>query len=362
MRKLSKNNLKKYRSKSKKYRSKSKKYRSKSKKYRSKSKKYKFRAKNDGMNNSSDERERDLLPFICEEEKLELNATKGDYDETEELKSEENSKKRDDELSRSGKGEHVREDIKKKFNSVLTNSSIKHLYLGDSFIKIFSGYTSKTMFILSSSGKTAKGLHKEESEIRTNLLRNEILEKLECLILHFGSVDIHFSYFYTLSKLDDTIVEKISKSNDDFVKYNDDYISEIVKNYVLFINEIKKKKKSKLKIFVLIPYYSPVQDEDVLENLKRYVFKNDYDVPLRTYSNKIQKKLFSFNNRKSLVDLFDKKMKNIFTDDDSVKIISINDQIIGISRQYLLKDKIDIHLNQTVSNKYTEMLQKCGLS
>ena len=325
MRKLSKNNLKKYRSKSKKYRS----------------KKYKFRAKNDGMEKS-------------DEKKDELNSKKGD----DELSL---SGKGDDELSPSGKGEHDCKDIENKFNYVLTNSSIKHLYLGDSFIKIFSGCTNnKTMLILSFPGKTASGLSKEKSEIRTNLLKNEILENLECLILHFGSVDIHFSYFHKLSNLDDTTAEEeIIKSNDDFVKYNDNYISGIVENYVSFINEIKKK-KSELKIFVLIPYYSPVEDENMLDNLQRYIREKGRK-PLSAYSNKIQQKLLSFNNRKSLVDLFDKKMKNKFTDDDSVNIISINDQIIGISRQYLLDDKTDIHLNNKVSNIYKEMLEKCGL-
>ena len=145
------------------------------------------------------------------------------------------------------------------------------------------------------------------------------------------------------------------------VKYNIDYISEIVENYVSFINEIKKK-NSKLKIFVLIPYYSPVQDEDMLDNLEKYIFrKSSAHKPLLIYSNTIKKKLLSFNNRKSLVDLFDKKMKNKFTDDDRVDIISINDQIIGISKQYLLNDKIDIHLKNEVSDKYKEILEKCGL-
>lgn len=99
----------------------------------------------------------------------------------------------------------------------------KVLIFGDSYTKLFQYFDiSKNIICTTFSGKTAKSLFKNEIGKSIISVCKKYQGNIKCIILLFGQVDIHISYYYNFA----------IKNNLEF-----DYL-QIMQNYAAFIKQL----------------------------------------------------------------------------------------------------------------------------
>lgn len=265
---------------------------------------------------------------------------------------------------------HIKTQIIKKYLAILNilpqRKKIikKYLYVGDSFTRIFDHAKSNEMEVIIYKGRTCSALNKDD-----NLVSIEIKSKITintlCIILNFGNVDIHFSYYYEL--LSNEKDKKKLNTNDDIHLINKKFIDKICNNYFDFILQLLP---SDSYIYIINPYYSPIETELLMDTLLSYIFYEPSHHPLHKYETNIENILFSLENRHSLIDMFYNKMNELlanFNNNTKIKLININDYIIDhhtkkIKKEYLIaQDMCDIHLRYNIVVHYKHLLNSCGL-
>ena len=242
----------------------------------------------------------------------------------------------------------------------------KYLYIGDSFTRIFDHVKNNEMDVVIYKGKTCSGLNKPNNEILT-YIKSKISSNTTCIILNFGNVDIHFSYYYEL--LSNQSNKKILNISDDIYLLNIDFINKICNNYLNFILELSNFNND-INIYIINPYYSPIETEMLMDTLMTYIFFDLKHHPLHEYDINIKNELFKLENRHSLVNIFYDTMNKLFANLDNsrkIKLININEHILDpqtkkIKMEYLInQDMCDIHLKYNIVVHYKNILNSCGL-
>lgn len=153
------------------------------------------------------------------------------------------------------------------------NKSInKILILGDSFIGPFSLIKDKRLILKKFKGGTLKGIIKENGDNHKQMMNliNKHKTQLDGIIFFFGSVDIHFSYYYNYlnnKSVNNSITEiiKIVKSYYDMIKNIKDTLPSTVKITIInpFLNPVKKDLKL---VITQLLNYRIITDNDLTEN------------------------------------------------------------------------------------------------
>lgn len=134
-----------------------------------------------------------------------------------------------------------------------------HLFIGDSFIGIFTLVKNPHIQVLKLKAATAKGLGKgnEKANKILKTLRNH---KVGCVVSNFGQVDVHFSYFYKACKL------KAIPDIDEFCK-------SVIDSYFSFLKRFVCKR-----LIVIGVYPNPVKDEYIVPQLLSYGIINEGEI------------------------------------------------------------------------------------
>jgi hypothetical protein len=167
------------------------------------------------------------------------------------------------------------------------------------------------------------------------------------LIFYFGTVDVHFSYFYKILN---------EKENID----KNDFIDNICKTYVYFIDSL-----SGLNKYIITPYYNPVNDENYLTCLLKYnvITEEIY----KSVDKKAFEQKYNRQHRNEIVDLFHFYLKK-YTKNKKIKIINLNKFVAN--KNGLIKEEFkdpvsiyNIHILWEPQIFYLiNIFNKCGVS
>jgi hypothetical protein len=166
---------------------------------------------------------------------------------------------------------------------------------------------------------------------------------IKCLIFNFGSVDVHFSFFYLLV------------NNNYKINYKDIY-KKIALSYVNFIFNLKCDNNKKI---IICPYYSPIKSKNVIPSLISYGIINKDKI-----NHNILKNFVSREMRNTIVDYFNSKIKK-YASKYKIRVIDINPIISTngyIHKQYIDISTYNIHLVwETLIFNYIHLLNNCGV-
>ena len=138
-----------------------------------------------------------------------------------------------------------------------------NLYIGSSSIGVFKLLKPINNKVLKITGGTAKGLFTNENGkfIINNIKKILKKQKINCVILHFGEVDINFSYYYKLC-VDNKLINYKTFCNNVYTEY------------IKFIDVIVKISKCK-NLIIKGLYPNPVEDIYKISQLLKYDIIND---------------------------------------------------------------------------------------
>jgi len=278
-------------------------------------------------------------------------------------------------------------------SSYLQNKKI--LIIGDSFVRIFQSIIPKDVLIIRYSGSPIKSLSrsfpdpiKSEKEIgpigknahisKKIFFRdqkgNEIFLTYKCgqhsdchirvdidilrelnrdihintLVFNFGNVDVHSSYFFKLLENQKNILQDIH--NFDLNHFNKSFIQETLHNFIRFLTILYKNFPQLHKFIIILPLYSPVPNNEVIDSILRYPLKNlRYSQKQKAFHTNLGwpktlwENIISRKNRNNVVDLFESELKTKIESNPKLskmtkfisakKIVSTADQH-SISKQY----------------------------
>jgi len=228
-----------------------------------------------------------------------------------------------------------------------------NLYIGSSSIGVFNLLKSSNNKILKIKGGTAKGLYTNENgKFIINTIKNILKKhKIKCILLHFGEVDINFSYYYKICNENKYINYKLFCDN-------------IYNEYIKFIDKLILISNCKYLIIKGL-YPNPVKDNLKINQLLNYCIINDtscienYD-KLLTFN--FQEKIRKYYNKK-LNNYYEKHNKNKYNNTtyfyyDLDKYILKNNKLLN---KFIDIDDLNIHLRWepmvfyhiNILNKYT---------
>ena len=230
-----------------------------------------------------------------------------------------------------------------------------NLFIGSSSIGVFKLFKNPNYKVIKIKGGTAKGLYENENgkEIIKNIL--SIKKPINCILLHFGEVDINFSYYY-----------KVCNSENKNINYLE-FCNNVYNEYIKFIKKIVKISKCK-NLIIKGLYPNPVRDNLKGEQLLNYGVTNNKNCLLEsTLNSKFQEKLRKYYNR--LLHKFcienNKENKNYKITNyfyyDLDKYLFINGKI---DKKFIDLSNMNIHLRwEPMISYHIKILNKyCGLS
>jgi hypothetical protein len=224
----------------------------------------------------------------------------------------------------------------------MTDINKKILIFGDSFIGPFTLLKDNRYIITKFKGGTLKGIIKQNNENHIKMMKiiNKYKNNIGGIIFFFGSVDIHFSYYY----------------NNLFKKEKNNSISEIkqvIKKYYSMILKISNKFNN-IKITIINPFINPI-DKDFKLNVwqllnYRIITHNDLNIQnMKIINNNIKNaNKFFFKYSEILYKTF--KLNN---SNNNIKYINFNKETITninnplkakIKKEYKDYSKTNIHL------------------
>ena len=93
------------------------------------------------------------------------------------------------------------------------------LFFGDSFVRMFGLIDHPDLKVVGFKGASAKGLTREANENRLTMLRRIQQSKPDRVVLCFGSVDVHLSYYFTKYVKDDSPTIDLKAVADAYVDF-----------------------------------------------------------------------------------------------------------------------------------------------
>lgn len=195
----------------------------------------------------------------------------------------------------------------------------KILIFGDSFIGPFRLIKDKRYVITKFKGGTLKGIIKPSNpnHIKMKQIINKYRNNIDGIIFFFGSVDIHFSYYYNNlnNKSDNNSITNIKKT---------------LNIYKTMIEDIKLKLHKNAKIVVINPFINPVDKtfKLVISQLLNYhiISHNDLSIDNMKKINSIK------DNANAFFLKYSELMAKTFIDNNSennIKYINFNNQTIN---------------------------------
>jgi hypothetical protein len=192
----------------------------------------------------------------------------------------------------------------------------KILIFGDSFIGPFTLIKDKRYIITKFKGGTLKGIIKptNQNHIKMRKIINKYKDNIEGIIFFFGSVDVHFSYYYNNinNKSENNTITNIKKT----LNLYKDMILNILKtiniNKVVvinpFINPVEK--EFKIAILQLLNYHIITHKDLSINNMKiinnsiknanSFFFKYS-ELMAKTFNNKLESSLDANNKNSNIV-------------------------------------------------------------
>lgn len=197
----------------------------------------------------------------------------------------------------------------------------KIFIFGDSYAKCFKELNSSPNIIVKYyGGKSAKGINKEIGEDIIKILEKNSKD-ICCIIILFGQVDIHFSYYYKT------------------IEHNTDFLYDgVINNYIDFIIKLKKYTSEIYVINILPNTAEPVEFRDMLVHANTISEKNKNSkklIDMLIIKNQIKR-------LKKINDLLKKKCDQI-----GVAFLNCNKYILQsnkINPIYITKTKYDLHV------------------
>lgn len=132
-------------------------------------------------------------------------------------------------------------------------ADLKIMFFGDSFVRLFGLLKHPEMRVEGFKGASSKGLGRESNENRASILKQIKQHRPERIVLCFGSVDVHLSYYFTKYVKEGPTIDLV----------------EVVKSYVSFVSSLKEFVEPS-NIHVIGVYPSPLKPEHVQESLVAY--------------------------------------------------------------------------------------------
>jgi hypothetical protein len=133
------------------------------------------------------------------------------------------------------------------------------MFFGDSFVRLFGLIDHPSLRVQSFKGASAKGIGREGNSNRATILQQVTKHQPERVVLCFGSVDVHLSYYYTKYAKDGPTID----------------LQSVARAYVEFAASLPARY-----IHVVGVYPSAVKDEDVVASLKAYgAISEDVSIP-----------------------------------------------------------------------------------
>ena len=219
----------------------------------------------------------------------------------------------------------------------------KTLFFGSSFVSMFKLLQSDDIKVYKITEKKAKGISKIDDldgKMIKDLL-HENKKNIKCVVFNFGSVDVHFSFFYLLV------------NNNYKINYKDIY-DKIAFAYVNFIHNLNCNNK-----IIICPYYSPIKSKNVIPSLLAYGIIDKDKI-----NQKMLKDFVSREVRNKIVDYFNSKIK-IYASKYKIRVIDINPIISSngyINKKYIDISDYNIHLVwETLIFNYIDLLNNCGV-
>jgi len=123
-----------------------------------------------------------------------------------------------------------------------------NLFIGSSSIGVFKLFKNSNYRVIKVKAGTAKGLYTNENGKEVIKTITNIKKPINCIVLHFGEVDINFSYYY-----------KVCNSKDKNINPQE-FCNEVYNQYSKFIDKIVDISKCKTLIIKGL-YPNPVKDE-----------------------------------------------------------------------------------------------------
>lgn len=133
-----------------------------------------------------------------------------------------------------------------------------NLFIGSSSIGVFKLFKDPSYRVLKVKGGTAKGLNTNDNGIKLLETITSIKKPINSIVLHFGEVDINFSYFY-----------KYCQNNDHkYIDYKE-FCDNVYNSYIKFIEKLYKVVKCKY-IIIKGLYPNPVSNVNKVLQLLNY--------------------------------------------------------------------------------------------
>jgi len=123
------------------------------------------------------------------------------------------------------------------------------MFFGDSFVRLFGLIENSNVKVRSFKGASAKGIGREGNSNRTMIQQQVKQLKPDRVVLCFGNVDIHMSYYYTKYVKEGPVID----------------LEAVARALVEFAATLPAKN-----VHVLGVYPSPLRDEVVLSSLQAY--------------------------------------------------------------------------------------------
>lgn len=159
-----------------------------------------------------------------------------------------------------------------------------NLFIGSSSIGVFKLFKNFNHKVIKVKGGTAKGLYTNKNGNEIIQTITNIKKPINAILLHFGEVDINFSYYY-----------KVCNSIDKNINYKE-FCNDIYNEYIKFIDKIVAISKCK-NIIIEGLYPNPVKDNLKIEQLLNYGIIDNKDCLFEeTLNRKFQETLRKFYN------------------------------------------------------------------
>lgn len=132
------------------------------------------------------------------------------------------------------------------------NNNKRVLFFGDSFVRLFGLLQHADLNVKAFKGASAKGLGRDGNQNRDFILQQVRQCSPDRVLLSFGNVDVHLSYYYTkYAKEDGTVID----------------LTAVAEAYVEFAKSIPAKHAT---VHIIGVYPSPVKTEFVQPSLEAY--------------------------------------------------------------------------------------------
>jgi hypothetical protein len=196
----------------------------------------------------------------------------------------------------------------------------KILIFGDSFISPFTLIKDKRYIITKFKGGTLKGIIKPNNINHKKMqnIINKHKNNIKGIIFFFGSVDIHFSYYYNNlnNKPQNNSISNIKKT---------------INTYKDMISNIQLKLSNKVKITVINPFINPVEKSFklVIYQLLSYHIITHKDLSI----NNMKKINYLIKNANEFFFIYSKLMQNIFTNKKNLNNSKINIIYINFNKE-----------------------------